>query len=177
MTTQVVIAFHGLAKEEILARMALRDTGERDPYLEAETRGGWLANGWYVLWSFDFGMYDDVLSSDPSAGGRVVACLTDDTTMMSAARENDDGSAVWSVTHYGDDGSDHLETDGDLPHGFVAIRARFAELHASQGRGRDRVDYIYEIPIETAAAVTGFRSDESDLEGPEVGAFTILEPA
>ena len=68
-------------------------------------------------------------------------------------------------------GAGHLETEGTLPPVFAPVRDR---LSAERAGKQDRVDYIFDVPVEVAKALTGFRHDE-DIPGMSDEAYEILE--
>jgi len=88
------------------------------------------------------------------------------------------GSLVWSVEHDSNKGIKHLSTKGNLPDSFQAIRTRhFEEQDSDKNRyktadGETSADYIFDIPIEQAKELTGFRHDEES--GAEGDAFEEL---
>ena len=75
--------------------------------------------------------------------------------MVSTAAGWDDGRESWSVTHDAQVDLKHLEVRGEPPREFARIRD---ELFAKQTE--DTCDYIFDIPVEVAAEVVGFRYDE-----------------
>jgi hypothetical protein len=66
-------------------------------------------------------------------------------------------------------GIDHLDVDGAMPPGFDAIRQRLLDEQRAAGSQAD-VDYVYDIPLETAKLVSGFSYDET---APDHG-FAVL---
>jgi hypothetical protein len=57
-----------------------------------------------------------------------------------------------------------------LPAAYASIRERLTAKQKAQGE-RPRVDYIFDIPIEVAAAVTGFHYNRGTSAG-----YPDLEP-
>jgi hypothetical protein len=57
-----------------------------------------------------------------------------------------------------------METSGDLPADFDAIRARLSQKQDAAGR-KPQVDYIHDVPIELAKSLTGFRHDHFPDDG------------
>jgi hypothetical protein len=102
-----------------------------------------------------------------------VSCFLETHVMVSAAAGWENGRRIWSVLHESDHGIDHLEIEGKPPAAFAAIRDGLAAKQKTQG-GRPRVDYIFDIPINLAAAITGFHYERGtaagypDLEGLEI---------
>lgn len=64
---------------------------------------------------------------------------------------------IWEVRH---DGGEHLETAGDLPSEFAGFRNIALHRQRTQEEPRElRVDYVFDVPLETAATITGYRHD------------------
>jgi len=97
------------------------------------------------------------------------------------------GHRLWSVIHDAQAGIEHLEFEGEMPAGFDDIRRELlAQQHAADGRRRSRrlpdlfrraepdgVDYVFDIPLETAKRATGFSYNETE---PADG-FVVLRAA
>jgi hypothetical protein len=69
---------------------------------------------------------------------------------------------VWSITHDLQRGIGHLEAEGALPDAFGPIRDRLSAKQVGQGDA----DYIFDVPVEVANALTGFRYNEIILGAP-----------
>ena len=74
----------------------------------------------------------------------------------------------WSVIHDCQKGKRHLDVQGEPPPEFTAIR------DALLSKSKPGVDYIFDIPVETAKSVTGYRHDE-DVPGLSGDIFEVLE--
>lgn len=153
------LAVRGLAKDDVLTALGLEDTGEVDSYLESNLVGGLIANGWYVVVDRTFGIYEEKWGEQLSARARVIAVAMGEGFMVSAAREWAGGRELWFVERDGNNGADTLETSGSLPQEFIAIRERQTELQ----RGASGVDHLFEVPIELADQIVGFRPDRLPL--------------
>lgn len=170
--------------------LALRGTGEREERPESEITGAVLPGGWYLIVSdrdrfkLEGGWYmvhwnrdklklesDEVLSR-LSRIGEIVICSIEEHVMYSSAAFWRDGRAVWAVSHQGDRDIEHLEVKGEPPAAFAAIRDRLHAQQAAEGE-KEEVDYIFEIPVELAFSIAGYRHD---AEIPALGkdAFEIL---
>lgn len=92
--------------------------------------------------------------------------------MVSRASGWRDGQIIWSVTHDSQKGLLHLDVQGEPPPAFTAIRDRkFAE----QAAGDSDCDYLFDIAVETARSVAGYRHDE-DVPGLSGEVFEVLAP-
>jgi hypothetical protein len=71
----------------------------------------------------------------------------------------------------------HLEFWGDLPPGFIGIwdaaLQKQRESDAGRKPGEWGVDYVFDVPLNAAAEITGFRHDRGEDAYREV---TTLEP-
>ena len=92
--------------------------------------------------------------------------------MYSRAAGWNDGSKVWEIEHDSDLGIGHLETSGDLPPSFPSIRDHLRSQQEEHGGDAADTDYIFDIPVEVAAALTGYRYD-ADAWGRN-DAFEVL---
>ena len=90
--------------------------------------------------------------------------------MVSKATGWKDGQMVWSVTHDAQKDKRHLDVQGTPPAEFAAIRDG---LFAKQTPG---CDYIFDIPVETARSITGYRHDQ-DVPGLSGEVFEVLAGA
>ena len=92
--------------------------------------------------------------------------------MVSRATGWKDGQLRWSVTHDAQKGLLHLDVQGELPPEFAAIRdGKLTE----QAAGDRDVDYLFDIPVEMARSVAGYRHDE-DVPGLSGAVFEVLAP-
>ncbi len=93
--------------------------------------------------------------------------------MVSEARAYRNGEAVWQVSHDCEKGLNDLTVIGELSPPAEAVRARLMREQDKAGGEKADVDHVFEIPIEIAAAVCGFRHDALPVDGEPV--FTELE--
>ena len=91
--------------------------------------------------------------------------------MVSAVSSWRDGVLSWSVVRDCESGLLNLEETGTLPADYPSIRARAIERQeASVGQG---VDYLFDVPVELAQSLVGYRHDE-DVEGAGEEPFEVL---
>lgn len=79
---------------------------------------------------------------------------------MSASAGWSNGREVWALHHVGDDSDDvdNLNIRGELPPSFTDIRAG---AMGSEDVGEGIA--IFDVPLEVARALTGFRRDADDI--------------
>ncbi len=165
-------AVQGVDKETFLERTGFEDTGDIDEYFEEEHSGGELPDGWYAIVTNDLGLFEAGKLAAWSAGARLVACVVHEGAMSSLATEWRDGKQVWSVSHDGSEGGDTLEVEGTLPEVFEELKAEALAVQA-EAEG-EPVDHVFDIPLDLAAEVTGFRHDEMGFDD-DIAPFTALE--
>lgn len=170
------LAVNGKAREAVLDELGLSLTGERDELpAESPIAGLELEGGWYLV---VFDRYEHELVADDvlrrlSKDCEVVAAGAEEHVMCSFAAGWGGGERHWSIAHDSEQGIGHLDIHGSLPAGAEELRdALLAEQRAAGGDAAD-VDYVFDIPLETAKLVTGFAHTESE---PETG-FTVLRAA
>ncbi len=165
-------AVQGVSKDQFLERAGFEDTGEVDEYFEEEHSGGELPGGWYVVVTNDLSLLEAGKLAAWSAGGRLVAAVVHEGAMNSLATEWRDGRQAWSVSHDGSEGGDTLEVEGVMPDVFEELRqeAMAAQAEAEAGDA----GFAFDIPLDLAAEVTGFRHDELGFDD-EIEPFTALE--
>jgi len=168
------VAVRGSDPESICRILGLHETGVREELPESPMVGASLPHGWYLV-VVDRGekLLEDTLLQRLSADCEAVGCFVEEHVMYSAAEGWTNGRRVWSVTHDSSKARAHLELEGDLPPALSAIRARLESEQEAAGGDTADVDYLFDVPVELAKAVTGFRHDE-DVGGTEPPLFEVL---
>jgi hypothetical protein len=176
------IAVKGKSPEDVLKEFDLSRTGEFeetfDSDFNATERGQWyilIANGDNVvpLIKIDFERL--------SRNCELVFCQVEEHVMFSCAGYSVNGTNKYFVSHDSDKGETNLDEKGNFPAQYDEIRARLIGEQKKEDSKRSSgdtesmqfpVDYIFEIPIELAKSLTGFRHDEFS---PDEKSFEILE--
>ncbi len=172
------IAVKGMGKEEVLATLSLSGawrplTPDEDEFSFriscAEIPCGWM----HVLTqNFDYATAERMTAL--STGGVAVACAVEEHVMVSQAWGYADGRQVWSILHDGGNrGTMDLETTGDLPSAFMPIREKLVRQQGAEDAGDAMVDYMFDLPVELADALVGYRHDRAPPKGQEL-AFSTL---
>jgi hypothetical protein len=150
--------------EHFLNQLGLSATGETEELPESLISMAKLDTGWRVIW---YNKYDcpflrprdlESLSTDRD----IVLCLVEEHVMASSAELWSRGKRKWWLSHEGEDGPKGLDTDGDLPESFPAIRKTMEEAQHAEGGDDADVDYMFEIPLKLAEELVGFKHDEDD---------------
>ena len=154
------IAVRGLKPDAALEALGLEIVSQGHAHPEGRYSLVELASGWTVVW------FEDVDAAFKADGrilaqlGEAVACSVEEHVMVSEARGYVDGKEAWRVRRDADD--DDLETSGDVPARYAAIRD--AALAEQAKDDNDDVDLLWEVPPDLAKAICGFRHDE--MVGP-----------
>jgi hypothetical protein len=170
------VAVQGGRADAIHEKLGVLRTGTREDVPEAPVVGAILPNGWYLV-AVQRGehLLGDALLSDLSAGTHAIACFVEEHVMYSASVGWSDGRKMWSVVHDSEQAAGHLAVDGSVPADFSQIRATQEAKQRTEDEADAEVDYIFDVPIDLAKALTGFRHDES-VAGSDPAPFEVLAP-
>ena len=168
------IAVKGKSPQAVRDELSFRMTDAREEFPESDLTAVELPNGWYLIVSNHTEQVasDAVMQHLSSTGGELVTCFVEEHVMVSSATGWKDGQLRWSVMHDAQNGLLHLDVQGEPPPEFAAIRDRKL---AEQAAGDGDVDYLFDIPVETARSVAGYRHDE-DVPGLSGDIFEVLAP-
>lgn len=155
------IAVSGKPKAEVLSFFSLSEGAQNVAMLEAEITGVQLPNDWYLI------VLNDIVSPltveegllKLSDASHVCLCQIDEHFMTSSLVSYSNGQMQFSVCHFAEIGIYHLEVEGNAPARLDIIHG---ELQKSQDRegGEDAgCDYLFEVPIELAFHICGFKHD------------------
>lgn len=160
--------------DQLLSHLGLSPTGEIADEPKSRFSTARLATGWRLIWSNEYGCPILMKGLSTFAGGHeVVACQIEEHVMASSAELWTNGSRRWWLSHEGENGPKGLEADGELPPSFAAIRKEMEDAQRAEGGEDAEVDYIFEIPLNVAQALVGFKHDE--IYEPVVeGGFMVL---
>jgi hypothetical protein len=175
--SQSWLAVKGKSRAAVLEALGLQGTGTREEIAESPIVGAELSSGWYLVVTDRSG---HPLTRNPvlqrlSAGCEVVVGDVEEHVMVSAAAGWKDGHDVWSVVHDGQRDMEHLESQGDLPAAFAPIRDQCQTRQQAAGGRKAEVDYIFDVPVELAQTLVGYRHDAA-IPGLGDTPFEILTP-
>jgi hypothetical protein len=171
------LAIRGKDPATILDELGLHETGDYQEVPDWRFCGAQLLGGWYLIFANEFGFTESCDLGRLSTNCEIVTCSLEEHVMCSYASGWSHGEWRWSIAHdcQQNDGVLHLETKGELPLAFDSVRERLvAQQNQSQGK-KSGVDYIFDVPLEVAKSLTGFKHDE-DFPGGDEEAFERLEP-
>jgi hypothetical protein len=156
------IGFDGKAKTSALEMVGLKDTGAPDELNETPFSGAEIPGGWFILFSNDFEFVSLERLAQLSIDCRIIACQMHEGIMFSAAYGYEGGNRTWELAHDAQQGIDDLSVSGSPPPSFESIRQRLIQRQEATVGGS--VDYIFDIPVEVAAAVCRYRYGRSKFE-------------
>jgi hypothetical protein len=133
-------------------------------------------NGWYLIISncSEQVAADEAMQRLSTAGVELVTCFVEEHVMYSSVTGWKDGQKRWSVIHNSQTRKkNHLETEGELPAAFQSILSGLTAQQEADAK-KEGVDFIFDVPVELAQSLTGYRHDE-DVPGLSDDAFQVLE--
>jgi hypothetical protein len=148
--------------ERLFHRLGLSATGETEEFPESLIATARLDTGWRVIWYSKYGcpfLRPPDLES-MSADYDVVLCSVEEHVMASSCEMWSGGQRKWRLSHEGEDGPKGLFAEGDLPDCFPTIRKEMEQSQLAEGGDSAEVDYIFEIPLNVAKTIVGFKHDE-----------------
>lgn len=154
------LAVRGKDAATVRGQMELRAAGEPESMPASRLAGAELPGGWTLILSTDPQYADSAPLDNLANDAEVVTCCGDEELMYSSASGWLNGRRLWYVVHDGQIGIQHFHVDGDPPPEFHAIYNRLAVVQAEAGGINITVDHVFEVPIQLAKALTGFRHDE-----------------
>jgi hypothetical protein len=184
------LAIKGKSPDAVREFLGLRPTGEREEFPESELCAADLPGGWYLVVSDHTPhVAPDTALPALSAGCELVTCFVEEHVMASAATGWKDGRRLWSVIHDAQHGHEHLVAEGDFPPAYSAIRDRLLARQRQEDLGKPpanrrqqrksgdfsqmRCDYIFNIPVDLAQALTGY-THSKDIPGQTGQPFEVL---
>ena len=159
--SQSWIAVRGKSPDAVLAELGWRGTGEREEVPESPVVSARLPTGWLVI------VMNDSMDAadgavDParlSRGADVVTCMVEEHVMVSAFASWNDGKRLLEVGHNGQEDPHHLDVTGSLSPELQQIVDDARRAQAKDDENGGGTDYIFDIPVDMAYRLTGFRHD------------------
>jgi hypothetical protein len=148
--------------DKVVQDLGLTPTGETEEMPESLICIGKLDTGWRVLSHNEYGcpylQPQDLarLSIDHD----LLLCLIEEHVMASSSEFWSKGKRHWRLSHEGEDGPRGLDVEGDPPENYAVIRKEMEALQLAEGGDDAGVDYLFEIPLEVAKSLVGFKHDE-----------------
>lgn len=149
-------------KATLLDYLGMVETGE---LVAPGCEQSWMSvhqagNGWTILFCEDFGWADAGQIQKLSRFGTAVGVQFEDKVAMEATiYVAEKGKRVWRVSHNAEH-NEPLNVRGTPPAEFAAVRRKFEQKQAAD----DGVNWLFEIPLELARTISGYRVDESAID-------------
>jgi hypothetical protein len=155
------IAFKDKTAAQAAELLGLSPSGELEQEPESMFCGVRLDNGWYVVVINEYGhrFVRERALQGVSAAADVVAATIEEHVMFCSAEEWEGGNLMWKVSHESEKDLRHLEEQGSLPGQYLAVRERLLAAQQRENEGGGEVDYVFDVPLELADAIVGFKHD------------------
>ena len=159
--TNTWIGFQGLGRAEALARVGLVEDEDAEDFFIGE-----LGNGWTILVGEqeNLGFGGALRMAALSDGRTLVSADVADKVGICSAHAYRDGVRLWAALRDPDaiDAPFGLAVEGELPAELEAVRDRLIARQREADAAGERVDHMWEMPLDFAEALTGFRHDVID---------------
>jgi hypothetical protein len=172
------LAVRGKSAEAVRDELGFRLTGKRERIPEAALSAVEMPNGWYLIVSnrSEQVAADATMQRLSSSGCELVTCFVEEHVMASSASAWAGGQSKWSVTHDAQQGHGHLEAHRELPPSYTSILNRLSTKQQDADANNERVDFIFDVPVELAHSIVGYRHDK-DVPGLSGEIFEVLAGA
>lgn len=173
-----LIAIQSDDADRALSHLGLNRTGQLCEYARDPMSGYSLPGNWFLIVAkgCDSPFLKPKILGPLSQHFPVVACSIEEHVMFSSAEYWAGGTMQWRAEHVGEDGPIHLKTTGTLPPNFEAIANAHKEQQEADGGEKADVDHYFEIPLNAAKSIIGFKHDE-EIPGVDYDSFEILSKA
>lgn len=160
------LAFSGKSKSDVLASMHVADTAVPDEATEGPMSVADFPDNWTIVWlnSFNHPLAEDASLRRLSTDCTLIASHVHEGIMFSAAQLYREGKLVWSISHDSSEGIYNLNSKGELPTEFAAVKDTLLAKQRAQPDGPMSVDYVFNIPLDTAKSLCGFQHDRWKYE-------------
>ena len=167
------LAVKGKSPEAITQELGLTPTGEMTDYGESLFTGRILSNGWFLLVinQCEHNFVKPKSLASLSSKYEVIACSVEEHVMFCSSELWRNGAQIWRIEHDAQKSIEHISNSGSLPDGYSAIEKRFSEEQKKAGGKKADTDYFFEIPLQVATSIVGFKHDESS---PDDGGFEVF---
>lgn len=169
------LAVSGKAPQQVLQELQLHRTGETEEFPESPVSSAQLPTGWFLVFANRFAspLVADGSLQQLSSGCTVISCQVEEHMMFSSATCYSNEKNNWHVAHDAQESIYHLSANGDLPPEFNDIYASLKQEQDDAGGDKSDVDYIHDVPVSLAKAITSFKHDQ-DIQDNSPEPFEIL---
>jgi hypothetical protein len=149
----------GGRKATVLDLLGFEESGEVADEIGADYACAGLPNGWLIFVATGRSFEMDGPLAKVSSDAFAIGCEISETVMVSRARAFEDGAPLWAVLRDPDKDEQGIVVEGVPPPEFEEISRRLQTEQAAPGN--DDVDYLFDLPIELAVSVCGYRAGET----------------
>jgi hypothetical protein len=169
------LACRSEASDEVKRQLGCAPTGEFGDYPRLPLVGHVLPSGWYLLVANRCGhaAIKDATLSVVSQISPIVTCSIEEHVNFCSSSYWADNRRIWAVEHESDRGEFDLRVEGIPPDDLAQIRQSVIHRQASEGGDEPAIDFFFDIPLELAKRIVGFRHDER-TPGVEAESFEVL---
>ncbi len=155
------IAFQDKTAVQAAELLGLSPSGRLEQEPESRFCGVRLDNGWNVVVVNEYGhkLVREHALRQGSAAADVVVAAIEEHVMCSSAEAWKNGNLIWRVAQASESSRRHLEEHGSLPGPYLAIKERLLAAQQREDEGAREVDYVFDVPLELAEAIVGFKHD------------------
>lgn len=148
--------------DQLFTMAGVSPTTEADEWLESDFSGSGLQDDWYFFQAqgCDHAIISGDVLSKISTLGETIACSVEEHVMVSVAEGWNNGARSWSIAHNAQEGMFDLVADGELPGHYEAIKGDFISQQNAEGGEDADVDFIFDIPLQVAKKICGYKHDE-----------------
>ena len=153
-------------------------TDASDEWLESEFVGSGLQGGWYLLQAqgCDHPMISTESLSKISTLGEAIACSVEEHVMVSVAESWNRGTRRWCIDHNAQEGVFDLTVSGHPPPHYEEIKLDYITQQRAEGGDDAEVDLIFEIPLQLAKTICGYKHDEDPTLWVPPGPVVFVRP-
>jgi hypothetical protein len=158
------LAFKGPDVEAGLKCIGLSTTGGVGEWGRKAVTGHSLPGGWHLVIAprCDHPLVSETSLAALSRRAEVIACRVEEHVMFSSAELWVHGEKVWCVQHDAQKSKRHLKLEGSPPAPYSVAQKQAQEQQDAEDLGPKEVDFYFEVPLETAKAIAGFKHDEEN---------------
>lgn len=161
------------SREQLNDALRLRSSGLQEHIPESDITSAQLPSGYYLL-IFNREEISPRLLNELSSSVRLLYGCAEEHVMYSTVAAWEHGKEQWAVVHDAQESMMHLEVRGMPPEQYQAIRDRLFAEQAADGGEEAQVDHIFEIPVELAYELIGYRYDK-DLQGTGTDHVEVMQ--
>jgi uncharacterized protein DUF3859 len=167
------IALKSASEAPLLSALELALTDEIEEVPESPACFRRLPDGWQLVFSNEMELLTDNQLRELSRTGDVVMGAVEEHTMFSQSEYWVHGMRVFKAHHDSSRGIRHIDIEGSLPPQLAGVPEELEAEQDHEQAGAGDVDFIFDIPVELSAQLTGYRYTDSGDDDE----WIVLQPA